>query len=139
MLPNLLQDWSGQGLLDIEERRLRTPLEPLSTFSDDPLRVLRALRFSADLGFTLAPELLQAARNPDLHQALATSIARERIGTELMKLLSSSPAERDRVLPMLGELGLLPSILPVPSSLIITWSPSASLWEVSASNLLHWL
>ncbi|HET6568405.1 MAG TPA: tRNA nucleotidyltransferase, partial [Rhodothermales bacterium] len=48
------------GLGDLERRLIRTPLEPHRTFEDDPLRMIRAARFAAQLGFTIVPEAFQA-------------------------------------------------------------------------------
>jgi len=48
-----------QGLDDLRNRIIRTPLAPLETFLDDPLRVLRAIRFACELGFALDPKLSQ--------------------------------------------------------------------------------
>jgi len=82
-----VEDWSGRGIDDLRQRRLCTPLSAHITWSDDPCRVLRAIRFQAKLGFTLAPELLAEARAPALRQALMHSISRERIGKELLHML----------------------------------------------------
>src|ERR1700738_463110 len=64
----LLMDLDGKvhdllgGRKDLEARILRTPTDPLRTFAEDPLRMLRAVRFACELGFELAPDLLPAIR-----------------------------------------------------------------------------
>lgn len=74
------------GLDDMEAGILRTPLDPDVTFSDDPLRMMRAIRFAAQLGFTIHPETFAAiARNA----ARISIISRERIATELNKIMMS--------------------------------------------------
>lgn len=45
--------WNGRGVDDLQNGVIRTPLSPMVTFQDDPLRVLRAVRFAARFGFTL--------------------------------------------------------------------------------------
>ena len=50
------------GLKDLEKKIIRTPLEPSSTFSDDPLRMLRAIRFASSLGFTIEPSCFVSIR-----------------------------------------------------------------------------
>ena len=51
-----------EGISDIEKRIIRTPLEPLQTFSDDPLRMMRAIRFSSQLRFTIEEKTFQAIK-----------------------------------------------------------------------------
>ena len=48
------------GIVDLAEQVLRTPGAPEDSFSDDPLRMMRAARFSAQLGFAVAPEVVEA-------------------------------------------------------------------------------
>jgi len=104
-----VQDPLGSGLADLEARVLRTPADPVQTFNDDPLRMLRAIRFAAQLGFELAPGLLPAMRTMrDRVGPPALSV--ERVTDELRKMLVS---ERPKVaLEFLDEAGLLEVILP---------------------------
>ncbi|KAF5102657.1 hypothetical protein DV451_001756 [Geotrichum candidum] len=84
-----VEDLTHQGLTDLEAGILRTPLLPFETFNEDPLRVLRLIRFSSTFGFTIAPECLQAMRDPRIESAFMIKISRERVGVEIFKALSS--------------------------------------------------
>ncbi len=95
------------GLNDLKNRLLRTPLEPNITYSDDPLRMMRAIRFATQLGFTIKMESLQAITE---NKERIKIISKERIVDELHKILAS---ERPSVgLSLLHKTGLLPYILP---------------------------
>jgi len=104
-----VHDPLGRGRADLGARVLRTPADPIQTFTDDPLRMLRAIRFAAQLGFELAPELLPAMRN--LKDRLASPVVSvERVADELRKMLVS---ERPGLaLELLDEAHLLEAILP---------------------------
>ena len=111
----LLMDLDGKihdplgGRKDLEARILRTPTDPLRTFSDDPLRMLRAIRFASQLGFELASELLPAMRQMKSRLAPPV-ISVERSADELRQMLAS---ERPRLaLELLDAGGLLDVILP---------------------------
>jgi tRNA nucleotidyltransferase (CCA-adding enzyme) len=78
-----LEDLTGRGLSDISKRVVRTPLHPRATLLDDPLRILRGIRFGARLNFTLHPELLAEASTEEVKLALASKVSRERIGIEI--------------------------------------------------------
>ncbi len=75
------------GLNDIEKKIIQTPLAPLQTFSDDPLRMLRAIRFAAQLHFSIAPEtFLAITENADRIKI----VSQERITDELNKIMLST-------------------------------------------------
>jgi poly(A) polymerase len=102
----VLEDPYG-GILDLAARVLRTPGTPEESFSDDPLRMMRAARFSAQLGFEVAPEVVAAMT------AMAeriTIISAERVRDELVKLILA-PSPR-RGLALLVETGLASYVLP---------------------------
>jgi tRNA nucleotidyltransferase (CCA-adding enzyme) len=83
-----VEDLSGKGLDDLKNGYIRTPLPPLTTFKDDPLRVMRAIRFAGRFGFRVDPELAKAAADPQVAADLLTKVSRERFGIELNKMLS---------------------------------------------------
>ena len=74
------------GLGDIERRIIRTPLDPDITFSDDPLRMMRAIRFATQLQFNIYPETLEAIRRNAERIEIITA---ERIKDELFKIMAS--------------------------------------------------
>ncbi|MDR0619806.1 MAG: CCA tRNA nucleotidyltransferase [Bacteroidales bacterium] len=100
------------GLQDLGDQIIRTPLDPDITFSDDPLRMLRAIRFASQLYFDIEPETFDAIiRNADRVKILSA----ERIAEELNKiLLSPKPSYGFK---MLDVSGLLSHILPEISAL----------------------
>lgn len=95
------------GVGDLDRKIIRTPLDPDITFSDDPLRMMRAIRFATQLDFEIYPETLDAiTRNADR----IGIITRERICTELNKIMQSpQPSVGWRLLSVTG---LLKHILP---------------------------
>ena len=98
-----------EGRRDLEAKLLRTPADPRQTFSDDPLRMLRAIRFAAELGFELAPDLVPAMR--ELKGRLAPPvISIERIRDELSRMLES---DRPKLaLELLDQAEVLGVVLP---------------------------
>ncbi|MBN2414238.1 HD domain-containing protein [bacterium] len=73
------------GRRDIKRRLIRTPLDPERTFSDDPLRIMRAARFAGQLNFHIAPETLAAMAGEKERLKI---VSQERITAELLKILS---------------------------------------------------
>lgn len=74
------------GLSDIKRKIIRTPLDPLQTFSDDPLRMMRAIRFATQLGFTIEAKTFQAIKDDASRIQI---ISQERITDELNKIIAS--------------------------------------------------
>lgn len=96
-----------EGVKDIENKILRTPLDPDITFSDDPLRMMRAIRFSSQLGFSVLPETFQAIHR---NRERIKIVSGERISEELNKIiLSDVPSNGFK---LLDESGLLELIFP---------------------------
>ncbi|KAJ4460068.1 putative CCA tRNA nucleotidyltransferase [Paratrimastix pyriformis] len=82
-----VEDQTGMGLADLRAGLIRTPLPPMQTLLDDPLRALRAIRFAARFGFPMAEELRAALCDSRVKDALLTKISRERVGAELTGIL----------------------------------------------------
>jgi len=74
------------GVKDLEEKIIRTPLDPVLTFSDDPLRMMRAIRFSAQLGFVIEEKTWQGIKTTAERIKI---ISQERITDELNKIIAS--------------------------------------------------
>lgn len=105
----------GCGVRDLEGRVLRTPLEPRATFSDDPLRMLRAVRFRWQIGLTPTEGLYAAVR---AERERLKIISHERIQDELNRMLLLEDA--DRCLSDLLETGLLSVLAPEIEAMVGT-------------------
>ena len=101
-----------EGVLDLERKQLRTPLDPDITFSDDPLRMMRAIRFATQLNFSILPQTLESiAKNRDR----ISIVSAERIADELNKIiLSPVPSIGFK---LLFDTGLLPLVFPQMAAL----------------------
>lgn len=96
-----------QGVLDIERKIIKTPLQPDITYSDDPLRMLRAIRFATQLGFTIEEKSFEAIIN---NKKRIDIVSKERIADELNKIiLSPIPSVGFK---LLYDCGLLHLIFP---------------------------
>ncbi len=95
------------GVEDLKNRIIRTPLDPITTFSDDPLRMIRAIRFSAQLGFKIEDKTFAAISTI---KDRITIVSRERIADELNKIMVSKKPSLGFVL--FDKSGLLTYILP---------------------------
>ena len=100
------------GIRDLDQGLIRTPLDPDITFSDDPLRMMRAIRFASQLQFRILPETLDAIQR---NAQRIRIVSAERITTELNKIiLSPSPSLGFK---LLQKTGLMPLIFPEFSNL----------------------
>jgi poly(A) polymerase len=100
------------GMADLRSKVLRTPGPPEVSFGDDPLRILRAARFTAQLGFTVAPEA-RAAMTELAPRLQPPKVSAERISAELSKLLLSPlPGGPRRGIALLVDTGVADQVLP---------------------------
>lgn len=95
------------GLDDLKNKLIRTPLDPDITFSDDPLRMMRAIRFASQLQFTIVPETFEAIRR---NRERISIISQERVTDELNKIILSP--EPSTGFKLLDDAGLLEIIFP---------------------------
>jgi poly(A) polymerase len=94
-----------EGMKDIRRKNLKTPLEPGITFSDDPLRMMRAIRFAAQLNFDIDPDTFDAIGE---HKERIKIVSQERITDELNKIvLSKKPSYGFKLLFQTGLLHLI--------------------------------
>ena len=93
------------GVVDLHNRTIRTPLDPDITFSDDPLRMMRAIRFASQLGFDIYDETFEAIRR---NRERISIVSRERIIVELNKIVASPvPSIGFELLELTGLLELI--------------------------------
>ncbi|CBX93717.1 similar to tRNA nucleotidyltransferase [Plenodomus lingam JN3] len=108
-----VEDFTKRGHEDMAARIIRTPLEPYQTFKDDPLRVLRLIRFASRLDYTIEPETAKAMGNPEIQDVLKIKISRERVGIELEKMLKG-PRSR-MALELIDRFGLYRTVFTDPT------------------------
>ena len=104
-----LIDFTGKGISDLENDIIRTPENPIKTFTDDPLRVFRVARFAAKYKGKIDPETYSAMSDPNLRSIIKTKVSRERIGAEIAKMLSNPNPEY--AISILKDTGLFDDIL----------------------------
>lgn len=115
-----IEDWTRRGLDDLLNTQLvTTPLEAYTTFHDDPLRVLRAIRFAVRYGMQLSDELQKACMATNIHEELHRKVSRERVGKELEGMLSGKHANPIEALKLIGQLRLAGSIFCLPPDSVI--------------------
>jgi tRNA nucleotidyltransferase/poly(A) polymerase len=103
------------GQRDLADRVLRTPIDPIKTLADDPLRAIRAVRFSVKLGFHLAPDLVEALHDPRLPELMA-QVSTDRVRDELAKSMK---------IDTWGTLNLLHQL---PEALVRDWLQRPNFW-----------
>lgn len=125
------------GLDDLRRRIVRAVGSPGERFAEDPVRVLRAVRFAACLGFAIESDTAEAM----LRDApLLRTVAGERIGREILKMASVSGAALAEAVELLARFGLLGMLLPEVGGLRglsqpIEWHPEGDAWEHTLAAL----
>ena len=144
-----VEDWTGRGLTDLtSEKILVTPLDARITFHDDPLRVLRAIRFAVRYDLTLSNEIKMAAMSANVHESLHVKVSRERIGKELEGMLTGKNARPCVALKLMTELKLAGCVFEFPHNSTYTvvgnlhgvaYGPNASDQDMKRARELSWL
>jgi tRNA nucleotidyltransferase (CCA-adding enzyme) len=109
-----IEDFTQRGLSDLHNKIIRTPLPAYQTFKDDPLRVLRLIRFASKYGFEIESSSLVSMKDQSIHDALKAKISRERVGVEVEKMVSGPNPYRAMML--IHELGLYGSVFANPNN-----------------------
>lgn len=112
-----VEDFTERGIEDLSRGVVRTPLPPRTTFLDDPLRILRAVRFAARFGFDVDEEIGASASDPDVQHALKHKVSRERFGKEVLGMLKGrSPAD---AVALMAAFKISPIVLQVPTQSVV--------------------
>ncbi|KAI7907035.1 uncharacterized protein BX663DRAFT_494597 [Cokeromyces recurvatus] len=131
-----VEDFTGKGIPDLINGLIRTPLEPFETFRDDPLRVIRCIRFSSRFNFEMVPELCKAAKHTEIKNALINKISRERIGIEFDKMIKGPHPLLS--LQLIHQLELYPIIMAPPEN-IKSGTIDNPIVAVKAVGIVQWL
>lgn len=102
-------DFTGKGIQDLITMTIRTPEDPMKTFSEDPLRLLRVIRFSAKYDGKIDPETYKAMTNPELRTVLKQKVSKERLGAEIVKMLKNPNAQQ--AIELLKNTGIFEDIV----------------------------
>lgn len=122
-----VEDWTRCGVDDLRKGVVATPLAPLTTLLDDPLRALRSVRFAARFGFTMDSALVEAAKDSRVRKALEYKVSRERIGAEVDLMLRS--ADPVGAISQLFSLGLARTVFSIETCFEDTSKSDFSLLE----------
>jgi len=137
-----LEDWTGRGIRHLlatpkESRRLTTPLHALTTFKDDPLRILRAVRFAVRFDIQLHHDIHHAAATQEVTDSLMRKVSRERVGKELDGMLQGKAARPAAALCLLVHLGLADSVFSFHAALPVTGHLEGSTYANARLPLQH--
>ncbi|GJQ08469.1 hypothetical protein GpartN1_g260.t1 [Galdieria partita] len=112
---DIIEDFSGRGFDDLNNKVIRTPMAPKETLLDDPLRALRAIRFATRFDFDIDPDLYSCLKSNEVHMALREKVSRERVGSEIDYMFKA--VSYVRPIGILYETGLYKAVLIHPQDL----------------------
>eukprot|EP01080_Neovahlkampfia_damariscottae_P009706 gene9706-1911_t len=107
-----VEDFTGFGISDLKLGIIRTPLEPLQTFVDDPLRVLRTIRFACRYNFLVSDEVIEGSKDERVEKAFSQKLSRERVGIEMEKIITSNDPIGG--FSLINEMGMRQHVFTVP-------------------------
>ncbi|KZV95619.1 hypothetical protein EXIGLDRAFT_610365 [Exidia glandulosa HHB12029] len=130
-----VEDQTEKGIPDLKAGIIRTPLPARDTFLDDPLRVLRCIRFSSKFGFELDSDVRAAAADPEIQQAIMAKVSRERVGIEVEKMLNGR--DPPTAIELIHDLSLYHTVFAVPPTVALSQPPGDSQTAVIATILVQ--
>ncbi|KAJ3155721.1 CCA tRNA nucleotidyltransferase, mitochondrial [Geranomyces michiganensis] len=113
-----VEDFLGTGLQDLADGYIRTPLPAMQTFIDDPLRVLRVIRFAARFGYRIDDDILATVKTDIVKDKFSEKITRERIGVEVHKMLKGP--DPVLALKIIDDFTFYPVVFRAPEGLAVT-------------------
>ena len=113
-----IEDFTKKGISDLDSGVIRTPLDPVVTFCDDPLRILRAVRFSNRFGFRLDTAILHAAHTREVQVAFQHKLSKERIMKEIEGMFLHENMRPALALKTIHNMGIYEFVfqMPIPMS-----------------------
>ncbi|CAG8507787.1 5647_t:CDS:10, partial [Dentiscutata heterogama] len=130
-----IEDPTKKGITDLKEGLIRTPLEPYETFKDDPLRVLRCIRFASRFDFSINETIFIAVKDEQIKKAISAKVSRERIGMEVDKMIKGPHPALS--IKLIHELGLYEVIFAPPQDYHGTLDDPKT--AVCLAKILEWL
>ena len=103
-----IEDFTLRGIDDLAARFVRTPLPALETFIEDPLRLLRVIRFACRYQCTIDPAIMEASKDPGIESMLSRKVSRERVGIELLKMAQG--CDFARAMHLIDEMNIVNSV-----------------------------
>ncbi|CRG96253.1 tRNA nucleotidyltransferase, putative [Plasmodium gallinaceum] len=83
-----VEDYTKKGIFHLKNKIICTPLDPLSTFLDDPLRIIRCIRFCGSFDFCLEKSIFNVLKNEDIKNSFSKKISKSRLSSEITKIFS---------------------------------------------------
>lgn len=103
-----IEDFTMRGIDDLAARIVRTPLPALETFIEDPLRLLRVIRFACRYQCSIDPAIMEASKDPGIESMLSRKVSRERVGIELLKMAQG--CDFARAMHLIDEMNIVNSV-----------------------------
>ncbi|KAL7532248.1 hypothetical protein ACHAXR_004518 [Thalassiosira sp. AJA248-18] len=110
---NQVEDWTERGLRDLILQKIDTPKKAFPTLIQDPSRILRAIRFAAQLSFDMSPDLIRAANDNRVKDALQQKVSRDAIGNAIDEMFGRRCRDPARGIRLLMDTNLIDVVFPL--------------------------
>lgn len=114
-----VEDYTEKGIFHLKNHIISTPLEPLATFLDDPLRIVRCIRFCGFFNFFLEKSIFNVLKNEDIKKAFTKKISKSRLSSEIVKIFSAKCKNVILSLTLLNYSSYSSKIFQLPSNYFV--------------------